>query len=409
MEEGATDESRTGPLAGLRVVDFSHIAAGPYGTLQLAYFGAEVIKVESKKRPDGWRVRDGNSHLEASRPFADHNKNKLDITVDLKTPSGLELVRRLIARSDVVVENFSFGVMDRLGLDYPTLRSVKPDLIVVSIPGLGSTGPRRDWVTWGPSLMPLTGLSDSWRHPDDEEPVGSQTSYPDYVVGAHVPALILAAVAARDRTGRGVLIDVSQAELTATLIAPAFVEYLANGRGPGPLGNTHPIWVPYGCYPCAGDDAWCFVACTDDAAWAGICRVLDRPEWAVAEEYSTFEGRRERRDEIDRAIAAWTELRPPRQVMERLQEESVPAGIVATGSDLLEDPQLRHRDFLVDTKHPFLPGLRLPGIPIALSKTPGRIARHAPLLGQDNLFVVKGLLGMSDADYESLTTSGALG
>ncbi|HLE36760.1 MAG TPA: CoA transferase, partial [Candidatus Acidoferrales bacterium] len=145
------------PLEGIRVADFSHMVAGPYGTLQLAYFGADVIKIESSVRPDLWRLRDGNKDLEMSRPFSDHNKNKRSLSLNLKHPLGIEIAKRLVAKSDVVVENFSFGVMERLGISYESLREVKSDIIMVSLQGLGQTGPRKEFVTWGPNLLPFSG------------------------------------------------------------------------------------------------------------------------------------------------------------------------------------------------------------------------------------------------------------
>ena len=237
------------PLEGIRVADFTHMVAGPYGTMQLAYFGAEVIKIESRARPDTWRIREGNKDVEASLPFADHNRNKLSVTANLKSDEGRELARRIIAESDVVVENFSVGVMDRLGLGYEELRALKPDIVMIRLQGLGTTGPRKNYVTWGPSLMPFSGMTWLWNHPDGGAPVGSQTSYPDYIVSIHMAFALMAALHHRANTGEGQFIDIAQGEVTASLIGPALLDGLVNGRAAEPVGNRGHAGAPHGCYP----------------------------------------------------------------------------------------------------------------------------------------------------------------
>lgn len=400
--------SNEGALGGIRIVDFSHIAAGPYGTLQLAYFGADVIKVESRQKPDGWRIRDGNSHIEGSRPFADHNKNKRGLTLNLKTEAGRDLALRLVATADVVVDNFSVGVMDRLGLGRDALWAAKPDLIIVSIPGLGSDGPRREWVTWGPSLMPLTGLTYLWSYPDQPEPVGSQTSYPDYVVGVHVAALIMAALIARDRDPIGQWIDLAQSELTASLVGSAFTLYLTQGEDAEPEGNGHASWAPHGCYPCAGDDRWCVVACPDDRAWRGLCTVIGHEDWADDPRFATASARLAQREAVNQALQEWTTAHRAEEVAEACQAHGVPAAVVASGADLLGDPQLTARGVLVDTHHPYLPGLMLPGVVMPLSETPGHVWRHAPLLGQDNDVILRDVLGLTEAEVQAYREAGGL-
>ncbi|MEK7214853.1 MAG: CoA transferase, partial [Chloroflexota bacterium] len=181
-------------LSGLRVIDFTHMIAGPYGAQLLAYFGAQVIKVESVKHPDGFR-RSGygvsGAGINASRAFAEFNRNKLNVTVNMATEEGRDVVRRLVAVSDVVMENFSRSVMERWGMEYAGLRRVRPDLVMVSLQGMGQRGPKRDWVTWGPSLMPYAGLTTMWGYPDQPEPVGSQIAFPDYVVSTQMAFVVL--------------------------------------------------------------------------------------------------------------------------------------------------------------------------------------------------------------------------
>lgn len=391
-----------GPLSSIRVADFSHIAAGPYSTLQLAYFGADVIKVESSRHLDGWRTRDGNADKEESRPFADHNKNKRSVSIDLKHPDGVRLAKRLVSACDVVVENFSLGVMERLGLGYDVLRQVRPGLVMMSLQGLGRSGPRRDWVTWGPSLMPLCGLTYLWNHPDAPEPTGSQTSYPDYVVALHAATVVLAALRRRDRTGDGCHLELAQSEVTATMIGEAFVDAYLTGRDPVPHGNGHPQWAPHGCYPCAGEDRWCVIAVMDDTQWRSLADLIGRGDLREDSGLGSAEGRRRRAAELDGVIGEWTRARTPREVMELCQGHGIAAGVVANGEDVVTDPNLSSRGFLVDTDHPRQPGLLLPSVAVHLSATPGGVHHPAPLLGEHTREVLAEVCHLDDADIESL-------
>ena len=395
------------PLAGVRVADFTHMVAGPYGTMQLAYFGAEVIKIESRARPDTWRIREGNKDVEASLPFADHNRNKLSVTANLKADEGRELARRIIAESDVVVENFSVGVMDRLGLSYEELRAVKPDIIMIRLQGLGTTGPRRNYVTWGPSLMPFSGMTWLWNHPDGGAPVGSQTSYPDYIVSIHMAFVLMAALHHRATTGEGQFIDIAQGEVTASLIGPALLDGLVNGRAAKPVGNGGRAGVPHGCYPCQGDDSWCAIAVGDDAEWQRFCAATGNGGTLRDERFATAAGRRANMEELDALVSEWTRQRSPRQVMETLQAHGVTAGMVSDGTTLANDPHLRERGSVVAHEHPRQGRLTLPGIVMKLSGTPGEIRRHAPLLGQDTHAVLSGLLGLTDEEIRGLEVAGA--
>ena len=395
------------PLRGIRVADFTHMVAGPYGTMQLAYLGAEVIKVESTVRPDTWRIREGNQDIEASLPFADHNKNKLSVTMNLKTPEGKDLVRRLIAMSDVVVENFSAGVMDRFGLGYDNLKAIKPDIIMIRLQGLGSTGPRNKYVTWGPNLMPFSGMSYLWNHPDDGPPVGSQTSYPDYIVSIHMAFVLMAAMHHRANTGAGQFIDIAQSEVTASLIGPALLDALVNRRVPKAKGNQREDRAPHGCYRCLGDDDWCVVSVSDDQEWVRFCAATGNEAMAADARFATVTGRLANREALDAVVSEWMRTRSPRQGMERLQAHGVSAGAVSNGTMLAADPHLRARGSVIEQEHPRQGRLTLPGVPVKFSETPGEVRRHAPLLGQDNHYVLHDLLGLSDQEIQRLEMQGA--
>jgi benzylsuccinate CoA-transferase BbsF subunit len=334
------------------------VAAGPYATLQLAYLGAEVIMVESRTRIDSWRYRDRNNDPERSRPFADHNKNVRSVLLNLKTPEGVDLARRLIATCDAVLDNYSVGVMDRLGLGFEDLRRWRSDVIVLHMAGLGATGPRRHYVTFGPSIMALCGLTHLWNLPDQPEPVGSQSSYPDYLVGVYAAYTILAALHRRAQTGAAQLLDLAQAEAMACALGPSFVAAL-NGVAVAPQGNGSPTAAPYGCYPCradgegqTADDAWCVIAVETDAQWAGLRWAMDNPPWTAAPALATAAGRVAAAARLDAEVAAWTRQRTPREVMQACQAHGVPAGIVATGEDLARDPHLAARGFLLEREHP---------------------------------------------------------
>ncbi len=395
------------PLAGIRVADFTHMVAGPYGTMQLACFGAEVIKIESRARPDTWRIREGNKDVEASLPFADHNRNKLSVTANLKTEEGREVARRIIARSDVVVENFSVGVMGRLGLGYEDLRAFKPDIIMIRLQGLGTTGPRKNYVTWGPSLMPFSGMTWLWNHPDGGAPVGSQTSYPDYIVSIHMAFVLMAALHHRANTGEGQLIDIAQGEVTASLIGPALLDALVNGRAAEPMGNRGRAAAPHGCYPCRGEDAWCAVTVADDEEWRHFCEATGHRAAARDDRFGTAASRLAHAEAVNEIVSEWTRQRTAREAMETLQAHGVTAGMVCDGTTLVHDPHLRARGSVVAHEHPRQGRLTLPGIVTKLSETPGEIRRHAPLLGQDTRAVLSGLLGMTDEQIRGLDDAGA--
>lgn len=390
------------PLEGLRILAFTHVAAGPYGTLQLAYLGAEIIKVESTTRMDTWRFRDRNRDPELSRTFADHNKNTRSVTLDLKTPAGVDLARRLAATCDVVIDNFSAGVLDRLGIGYDDLRPLREDIIVIHLSGMTSEGPRRHWVTFGPSIMAMSGMTALWNHPDTPEPVGSQTSYPDYLAGLYGAFACLAAVGRRDATGEGGVYDVSQLAIMAAALGPLYVA-AADGREP-PIahGNASPDAAPHGCYPCRGDDRWCVISVPDDTAWDALRAAMGDPPELRDQRFASAPARIAAAGELDAAIEAWTRPQTAEAVVERCVAVGVPAGIVMTGEDLSSDPHLLARGFLLDIDHPRLGRVRLPGAPVRIGEAPLPVWRAGPLLGEDTAAVLAEHLDIDEAGYAEL-------
>lgn len=398
-----------GPLNGIRVCAFTHVAAGPYATLQLAYLGAEVIKVESTTRIDYWRYRDRNDDPEASRPFADHNKNTRSVTINLKHPAGIKLAQRLACASDVVIDNFSAGVMDKLGLGFEQLKTYRSDIIVVHMTGLGSNGPRSHYVTYGPSLMSFCGMTYLWSHPGQQTPVGSQASYPDYLAGVYAAYAIVAALHRRQRVGEPQLLDVSQAAVLASSMGPSYVALLNGSNHPQPRGNMSPVRAPHNCYPCkGGDDARCVIAVESEEQWLGLKKAMGYPDWAEADCFATMKDRLTNREALDRQIASWTSQKTPREVMMLCQECGAPAGMVATGADLYFDPHLEARGFLIEQEHKRIGKLRLPGPPVRFRNHQIEVWRFGPLLGEDSEYVLQEILQLSDAEIRRYTEEGIL-
>jgi crotonobetainyl-CoA:carnitine CoA-transferase CaiB-like acyl-CoA transferase len=397
------------PLAGVRVLAFTHVAAGPYATLQLAMLGADVIKVESATRVDPWRYRDRNRDPERSRPFADHNKNTRSVSLNLKTEGGRSLAVRLAERCDVVIDNFSAGVMQRLGLGYEVLKAANPAVLVIHLSPLGSAGPSRHFVTFGPSMMAMSGMTHLWNHPDASEPVGSQSSYPDYLVGVYAAFAVIAMLHERARAGQGRELDLTQIEVALGALGPAVVAE-ANGIATFvPEGNESEGKAPHGCYPCrGGNDDWCVISVRDQDEWSGLVQALGRPDLEADERYRTPAGRWANRVALDEVVTSWTLERTAREVMERLQARGVPAGMVATGRDLATDPHLVERGFLLDMDHPRLGECRYPGPPFRIGSAAVPIWRLGPLMGEDTRAVLSEVLGLTQDQIAGLESSGVL-
>jgi crotonobetainyl-CoA:carnitine CoA-transferase CaiB-like acyl-CoA transferase len=379
--------SRSLPLSGIRVLDLSRVWAGPYGTRYLADFGAEVIKVESGKFPDGRRPHDP--------AYAEINRNKRFITLNFQVPEGQELLKRLVAISDVVVENFSPRVMTQYGFNYERLLEVRPDLIMVSMPGFGQSGPHRDFASYGGPLMAYTGMALLWGYADSPLDAHSKIAHPDYIASGTLALAVLAALHHRARSGQGQFIEIAQVEATAAAMEVAFLDYFANGRIAAPRGNRDPNAVPQGCYPCLGHDAWCVVSCTTEAQWRALAQVLGGDALVAAPRFATAAERWQRHDELDGLISAWTREYTPHQVMRLLQAVGVPASAVQTGEDLWRDIHLRRRDFMVTMAHPESGPLEHPGVTVRLHATPGQMRTPAGQLGEANEAVFRGLLGLT--------------
>lgn len=393
---------KRGILSDIRVLDFSRVLAGPYATRILGDFGAEVIKVQTRKTATG---SDDNNELY----FNTYNRNKQSITLDMSQPEAREIALRLTAISDVVVENFSPRVMINWGLNYERLEEVKKDLIMVSMSGMGQTGPWKDFVAFGPTVQSLGGLTYLTSYSKDE-PMGLGYSYADVIAGLYCAIAVLAALEYRDRTGLGQYIDLSEYEALCTLIGPALLQAAVNQEEIRPQGNRSPDMpaAPYGCYKCAGLDRWCVIAVFDEAEWQSLCNVSGHPKWLQDPRFSSLAMRKEHSEEIDGLIQGWTSRNEAESVMQLLQEVGVHAGVVQSAEDLANDPHLKSRGFVVRLNHPVLGETVSDGTPIRmLSDSPGAWKR-APLLGEDNEYVYRKLLGLSEAEFRSYVENGII-
>ena len=390
------------PLQGLRILDFTWLLAGPYATRILADFGAEVIKVQSQKTATG-------TECNATGYFNAWNRNKLAITLNMAHPEAKDIIHRLVEASDVVMENFAPRVMSNWGLSYEKLVEVKPDIIMLSMSGMGQTGPWRDFVALGPTIQALSSITYLTSAPGSP-PSGLGHSYADPVAGLFAALAVLAALGYRSKTGRGLYIDISEYEAMCSLLGPAILDYTVNHSAATPQGND-PGYIPaapYGCYKCVGEDRWCVIAVFTEEEWQALCRVLGDPAWSREEKFSTFSGRRRNSEELDKLLEQWTVKRTPEGIVNLLQQADICAGIVKDAEDLANDPQLKARNFFVQAEHPVLGKTISDGTPIKLSRTPAKFSRAAPLLGQDDHYVYRELLGMSEEELSRYIDEGAI-
>jgi crotonobetainyl-CoA:carnitine CoA-transferase CaiB-like acyl-CoA transferase len=389
---GVSGARSTQPFEGIRVISFPTGIVGPALGGLLAEQGAEVISIEagrlvrSPQRGQRFQIA---SDLEA-------NRNRKRIAVDMKNSDGVSLVKQLIAKSDVVVENFSARVMSSWGLDYPHLKEIRADIIMASLQAFGQTGPRRDYVSFGPILMSYSGMTYLWRDPEIERPgAGCQTAFPDYIAPSYGALAILAALHFRAQSGTGQYIDISQAEAAASMIGPAYLEYLITGREPAPQGNFNANAAPHGCYRCKGDDRWCVIAVETQEEWRRFCEIAGHREWSGDARFTDRHARVAHRDELDAAIETWTLKHTPHQVMLLLQRDGIAAGVVQTAEDLYRDPHLRERGFARDVFHPGLGWITRAGPSARLTEHGFEPSGVAHLAGEDNEAVLGELLGLS--------------
>jgi crotonobetainyl-CoA:carnitine CoA-transferase CaiB-like acyl-CoA transferase len=412
------------PLEGIRVLDFTHIVAGPQCTRILGDMGAQVIKVEQEQAMDVTRSAmlggiGGIPGPNRSGMFEYFNRSKLGITVNALMPAGLDLIKRLVSVSDIVVENFSSRVLERWGLSYEEQCELKKDIIYVSITGFGHIGRFRDYSTWGPTAQALSGLTFMSGLPG-ELPAGWGYSFLDHTAGYNAAISVLMALHHKNRTGEGQWLDVSQVESGMVLTGPAVLDYTVNGRPyrrpSNPPGNrsNHPRVAPHNTYRCAGDDEivagqprqrWCAISVFTESEWKSFCEAIGSPAWTNDPKFASNVDRVANEDELDKHIDEWTIDKMPHEVMYRLQSAGIAAGAVQTNQDKIErDPQLRSREFIQKVVHreinePF----ETDSLPIKFSHTEAsKIRQASPPLGADNKYVLTEILGLSEEEIAEM-------
>ena len=395
------------PLSGVRIIEPGQVWALPYAISPLAAYGAEVIKVESAVRPDSSRGSPQPDSQVGDQPwnnggmYHEANRNKLGISLDLNTDRGKELFKELVSVSDVVAQNFPPRVMRNFGLDYPELRKIKPDIIVLDSTAYGSSGPWENYIGYGSSLQAVTGLTYVTGY-EDSGPVQGGILFNDTLGALNATYAILLALAHRERTGQGQWIDLSQYEAGVAHLGEAFMEYEMNGVAPTRRGNSHPDHAPYGLYPCAGDDGWLSITVTSDAEWANFVRAVGEA-WASNRDWETAESRLSQRKSLDEAIGRWTSDKDKHEVMHLLQSGGVACGAVYNTRDIATDAHHADRGFFEISQHPEPVGPRPHSAPLfgltGVDRPPDRLA---PRFGEANRKVFQELLGRTDQEYDEL-------
>lgn len=405
--------SVSGALAGIVVCDFSWVGAGPIATCVLAQAGADVVKIESTRRPDTLRksepFKDGiSTGLDRSGYFAVRNSNKRGLALDMGHPDAREVAVRLIERSDIVINNFRVGQMEKWNLGWEQVREINPRAIYVTMSLQGTSGPHSAYMGYGVNLNALCGLTSRAGVPG-QAPFGTGTNYTDHViVPTHTLFGIMAALLQREVTGRGQTVNVSQLEAAIAMAPSAALAYAANGETLPPLGCGDPHAVPHGVYRTLGYRSWIAITVFDDVQWRGLCGVIGDQEWTRDARFSTVESRRENERVLDERIEAWTSHQYADWLMERLLDAGVPAGKVNDARDVVTDEHLRQRGFWTYLDHREMGSSLYNRAPIVFSGTPLRVETPAPAIGEHTKEVLAGMLGYTDAEIETLAKNRVL-
>jgi benzylsuccinate CoA-transferase BbsF subunit len=394
-------------LQHVRVLDFCWAAAGPYATLLLGFMGADVLKVESRRRPDlSRRGFYQQASLDASTEFHDLNLNKRSVALNLTTPEAITLLKRLVLHCDVVVENFRPGVMQRLGLDYETLQSINPRIIMASSSANGSTGPESAYAGYAGVFNALSGVGHLTGYADGP-PTEMRISM-DLRVGMTLAFAILAALYARRRTGSGQHIDLAAREAIGCLIGHTFLHYTMNGESPQRQGNLEGSYAPHGCYRCRGDDRWVTLSVQHETEWRALCQAIGHPEWLDEPRFATAASRVQHRQALDTLLTAWTQEQTPEAVTTLLQQAGVAAFPTMDSAMLAASEHLQTRGAFITVPHPRLGPQTVLGPPWRSPEVTMQPDRSSPLLGEHTAEVLRELLKMDDTELTGLTQAGVL-
>jgi crotonobetainyl-CoA:carnitine CoA-transferase CaiB-like acyl-CoA transferase len=406
----ATATTADGVFAGLKVADFAWVGVGPMISKALADHGATVVHVESESRLDVLRqlppFKDGLRGTNRSQFQPNFNTSKLGLALDLATDAGRELARRLVAWADVVVESFTPGTMRKLGLDYATLSDDREDLVMLSTCMRGQTGPERSFSGFGTHGAAVGGFFAITGWPD-RPPVGPWGAYTDFVAPRYGIAALVSALMHREQTGRGQYIDLSQIEAAMHFLEPLLLDYTVNGRVAGAVGHESPYACPHGVYRTAGEERYVAIAVESAKQWKALRTVAPLEDFADAS-LEKLEARIERRDAIETRLQTWCAEQEPFELAARLQQAGVPAYVVLRPTDLYEDPQLLHREFFVTLEHAVMGPTPYDGLMTRFSRTPGRLRRAGPTIGEHTEEVLRDVLGLSDDEITQYAIAGAL-
>jgi benzylsuccinate CoA-transferase BbsF subunit len=398
------------PLDGIRIVDFGWILSVPHCGAWLGSLGAQVIRVESNARLEinrGGAFSSGNGGPNKSASWNGLNYSKLGATLNLRHPEAVKLVEELVATSDVVMENFATGVLERLGLGYSHLRTIKPDLVMISGSTMGVTGPDRNSMGFGPNVCSYAGQPFITGY-EGGPPQNLGGNWPDYLVGTIMAFSIMSALWHRNRTGQGQYIEVSMAETITSMMPEAFLEYTMTGKPVERIGNHDPDMVPHNVYECEGDDAWVAIAVRSDEEWRSLCQILGRPELSDHPKFATLKARKSNEPELDTLVGEWCASRANSEITNLLQAQKIPAGPIMNVFDLVTDPHMVSRGYTVEIDHPAAGAGAVGGLPVKFSAMPKLPYFHAPLLGQHNEYVFADLLGHRLEQVEELKNSKAI-
>lgn len=394
-------------LKGVKILEMAWVLAGPVTGKYFADNGATVLRVESAVRPDLLRVsepfRDGKTGMNRSAMFAFYGANKLSLALNMKHPRAIEIVHRLIKWADVITENFAPGKMEEFGLGYEDIKKIRHDIIMLRLSIQGQSGPNSRHPGYGVAAAGLSGITGLCGWPD-RIPSTPVAGYTDLILPRFAAVMVLAALDYRRRTGKGQCIDATQLEATQQFLIPAILDYTVNGTDTIRHGNTSPYAAPHNAYQCRGEDRWCVISVFTDDEWKSLCRVMDKPDLSTQPGFSTALSRKKNENEIDRIIKEWTIKRSAEEVVDKLQQAGVPAGVVQNARDLLEDPQLSR--MLWNLEHPELGPVQSLGQAFVFSKPPGDPCTPAPCLGEHTEYACRNFLEMSDEEFIEFFSSG---
>jgi benzylsuccinate CoA-transferase BbsF subunit len=396
----------------LKIAAFSWAMVGPLTLKFFADYGATVVRVETSLRPCVTRTsapyKDNVAGINRSGYFNHFSANMMSLSLNMNTPQGLGVARDLISWADVVMENFTPGVMDKWGLGYEALTKIKPDIIMVRQNGFGIEGPYKNLAAFGMILAAIAGIPNYIGWPDGGPlPIGVG-AYTDSISPRFASAALIAALDYRARTGKGQLIDLAQFETALYFLLPGLLDAAANQREPARNGNAVAYAAPHNVYPCKGKERWCTVAATSDAQWIALCKAIGKPDLAADKRFDTLQHRKENEIALDAMIEAWTIERAPEDVMTALQAAGVPAGIVENAADIFSDPQLRERGLFWPMEHSEMGMFTHLGSSMVLSKTPAQASTPSPCMGEHNEYVLTKILGKSDEEFVELLAAGVL-